>query len=295
MSDRRRVSEETPFFQMEPSRLCEISPLPGVICTTPVKGEVTALGHAVELSEWFGCRFVPRKRRSIHQLLLEEDAMQVIVADTEPRLYHREQPDTPLFFHPGMAMQRTHHLLRGEPDRLISAAQVRHGDTVLDATLGAGSDTLVLAEAVGKTGHVISLEAVPALARLFVWAQRRDFLPYQEVSHLAPRIEVFEVNHVDFLQNLEDDSVDVVYFDPMFQHAITNPSANMDAMRPFTHSGSVTLPAMKEARRVARRCVVVKERPWSGEFERLDLCPDKPRARVAYGVWYKEGDLCHDR
>lgn len=254
-----------------------------LVCTTPWKVTAESLEEAKCLCDWFRCRFVERNDRSIAELLHAERADAVVVAESNPRIYTARSPATGLFFHPGMAMQRIDRMRRGEPDRLVRVMGLRPGDTVVDATLGAGSDTLVLAEAVGVTGRVIALETSIRLAGLFDYARQRGFAPYEGLDALAERIAVVPCDHVEWLRRQTSGSVTCVYFDPMFEQGL-EASPNMKALRPLAYHAGLQDAAMGEARRVAARCVVVKERPGSATFEHFQMVPDKQRAHIAYGV-----------
>ncbi|MBX5437867.1 MAG: hypothetical protein IRZ33_11770, partial [Alicyclobacillaceae bacterium] len=109
---------------------------------------------------------------------------------------------------------------------------------------------------------------------------------YPVLAELFPRIQVIVGDHADVLAAMAADSVDVVVFDPMFRKPPGRPTA-MDPVRVFANPSPLSARAWAEAKRVARRCVVLKERPGSGEFERFGLVPDKPRGRFAFGAWCK--------
>ena len=82
------------------------------------------------------------------------------------------------------------------------------------------------------------------------------------------RIKVVNTDYLDFLRNAEDKSFDVVYFDPMFRHALERSTA-LNPLRDIADHRAVTLEAVAEARRVAKYRVVLKENAKSLEFERL--------------------------
>ena len=88
-----------------------------------------------------------------------------------------------------------------------------------------------------------------------------------------------------YLREQQDDSYDVVYFDPMFRRPL-HESAGMDALRARADMRALTHETVAEARRVARRRVVMKERRESGEFERLGFFEvvGGKYSRVSYGV-----------
>ena len=80
-------------------------------------------------------------------------------------------------------------------------------------------------------------------------------------------------------------SYDAVYFDPMFRRPV-HESEGMNALRVLADARALTAEVIAEARRVARRRVVMKERQGSREFARLgftDLAGGK-YSRIAYGV-----------
>lgn len=259
---------------------------PECVCTTPWNTRVKNQVWLEQVTAWFHGREVARRNRSIAQLMDEEDTSVVVVADVAPKLYHQSNPDRPLFFHPGMAYQRLALLNSGGKERLVTAAQVQPGDTVIDATLGLGADSLVLAHAVGQQGRVIAIEAAFLLAQLFLFEKHNPAGNYPWLSPLFGRIEVRVASHERILAAMPSNSVDVVVFDPMFRRPPDRESS-LDPARQFAIPEPLTERAWREAQRVARRTVVLKERPGSGEFARFLLSPDKPRGRFAYGVWQK--------
>ncbi|MBX5437423.1 MAG: hypothetical protein IRZ33_09435, partial [Alicyclobacillaceae bacterium] len=161
-----------------------------VVATTPWHPGPAARERAALLADWFQCRLVERGRRSVRRLLAEEQAEVAVVADCPPKLYHCLDPDTPLFFHPGLALQRIAQWRSGQPDRLLRAGRVQTGDRVVDGTLGLGADSLVLAAAVGAEGRVVAVESSWCLARLFTFSARTAVQEYPVLAELFPRIQV---------------------------------------------------------------------------------------------------------
>jgi 16S rRNA (guanine1516-N2)-methyltransferase len=258
-----------------------------VICTTPTKDSTQARQRAIAVGEWFDCPFVVRNQRTLQRLFTEEKVGTVIVADRQPKLYSTDDLLHPLFFHPGMAQQRLIRMRKGEADRLVSVSGLSPGDVVVDATFGLGIDSLVLAAAVGVTGKVIGLESSLCLARLFTFAQATVPTPYPMVDPLLNRIQVRIGCHTNVLKEMGDNSVDVVYFDPMFRQAPKSDSG-LDVARPWANPTALDDEAWLHAQRVARRSVVLKERLGSGQFERFGVEPDKRTQKFAFGVWRKE-------
>jgi 16S rRNA (guanine1516-N2)-methyltransferase len=257
------------------------------VCTTPWNVTPEANERMMAFAEWFGCGTVPRNKRSIEQVFTDEGVDVVIVANEEPTLYHKTAPGQPLFFHIGMAGQRIQNMRHGHVDRLVRVAAIQPGDTVVDATMGLGLDTMVLSVAVGAQGRVIAVESSWYLARLLLFGIRHSKTLGEPLRQSFMNIDVICGHHESVLRELEPNSVDVVYFDPMFRRPTQKPSS-MDVGRAWANPEPLSDAAWTEAQRVARRCVVLKERPKSKQFSRFGLQPDKLWMPFAYGVWNKE-------
>ncbi len=174
-----------------------------------------------------------------------------------------------LRFHPGMALLRIKRLMKGELDPLVVAADIRPGESVLDCTLGLAGDALVLAHAIGETGHVLGLEGSPLLAE-FAQKGLPSLLP--PAAAPAQRIEVRAIDHRAFLATAAPRSFDVVYFDPMFRHA-RDAAHGFDVLRALADPRPLDLPTLEAAKRVARRAVVVKDGAPGIDLVRLGLRP----------------------
>lgn len=260
------------------------------VCTTPWKISFATEQRLADLAIWFDCKPIARQNRSVQQVLADEGADALVVADVSPKLYHRCEPDHPLFFHPGMAAQRITRLQQGQSDRLVTVGGIVPGNTVIDATLGLGTDSLVMAHAVGEQGRVAAIEASWLVARLFEFEKHHPGPNYRWVQPLLARIDVVIGNHIEVLTKLPAESADVVVFDPMFRLPPDRPSG-LEPARDFTLPWPLEdAAAWRAAQRVARHAVVLKERPRSGEFERFALTPDKQRSRFAYGAWNQDGN-----
>ena len=185
-----------------------------------------------------------------------------------------------LAFHPSMALIRMINLLRGESDRFLAAADLQAGDTLLDTTLGLGSDALIGAWAVGDKGRVLALERSPLLAAFIQDGLKHfsEIVPrvknkdkeraWAALSQAAGSIEVRRAEHGAYLRNMPSRAVDVVYFDPMFRRTVKK-SGSVLPLHSWAEHKPLASDAVKEACRVARRRVVLKERKDSPEFERL--------------------------
>lgn len=183
-------------------------------------------------------------------------------------------------FTPGMAQVRLKRLDAGQgaQDVVVRLMELRPGDTVLDATLGLAADALVCARAVGVSGRVIGVERSFALWALVSEGLARGGLP--------PRCAPIDVRHGDahqVLRALPGASVDCILFDPMFERPKRSSPA-FELLRRYASHEPLTRDALDEARRVARRWVVVKAGRYGRELRRLGLTAE-PTSRSKPIVW----------
>jgi 16S rRNA (guanine1516-N2)-methyltransferase len=163
-----------------------------------------------------------------------------------------------LRFTPGMARLRIKQLDAGiREDALVRLGELAPADHVLDCTLGLAGDALVAAHAVGPSGRVVGVESSLPLAVLIAEAK-------------LPGIEVVHGEALAHLRALPDRSFDVVLFDPMFGRPGKS-AERFEVLRRFANHGELTPEALEEAKRVARRCVLVKGSRYSQDFKKLGL------------------------
>ena len=75
----------------------------------------------------------------------------------------------------------------------------------------------------------------------------------------------------------------VVYFDPMWQ-APSKASSSFEVLRTLAHSAPLSHAAVAQARRVARRAVVMMDQTGGGECERLGMPVVASGQRKRYGM-----------
>lgn len=186
-----------------------------------------------------------------------------------------------LFFHPNMSLLRMINIIRGEGDRLLQAANIVKGDIFLDATAGLAADALIASWAVGDTGKVLALEASPLIhfivedglkrlkkKKISKTANQIKYEAWNRLIKTSPRIEMIYNDHTNYLASLPDASIDIIYFDPMFRQTVETSPA-LKSLKIWSYPEALSLETIKEACRVARKRIVLKEKKNSGEFERL--------------------------
>lgn len=188
-------------------------------------------------------------------------------------------PHGDLPFSPGLARLRIKRLEQGlRDDVLVRLGELKAGDQVLDCTFGLGADAQVCARAVGPTGSVVALEA-----SLPLWALGACGLSAQGAAPDSCAIEPRHADAAVILPTLPCGSFDCVLFDPMFGRP-KKASPAFDMLRRYANHAPLSLSTLAEARRVARRWVVVKGARYSDDLKRLGLVPE-PTSRFSEVVW----------
>ncbi|KIL39502.1 SAM-dependent methyltransferase [Gordoniibacillus kamchatkensis] len=254
-----------------------------MIVTTSYEPTAELAREAREAAAALGAAYAPRGRSSLSQLLAKHGESELLlVAKGGLQLIRGGEP--PLFFHPSMAMIRLKRLQRGESDPLLAASRLAPGDTVLDCTAGLAADAIVFAYGAGESGSVTALESEPVIALLVASGLASYELGDADLTAALRRVRVLRTDHLAYLREQPARSVDVVYFDPMFRRPI-EASASLSPLRELANASPLAAEAIAEARRVARKTIVLKEQKDSAEFARLGFVKVIPTARkLAYGV-----------
>lgn len=253
------------------------------IVTTTRKQDSTQETFAAELSLKLGGKFIKREDFSLDTLkktydaenilLVKKNSLSIVTADGE------------LFFHPNTAHLRIKNLRCGAGDRLIDALKISDGSTVLDCTLGLGSDAIVESFIAGAAGKVVALEINPLIAEVVSYGLKNFSDDSLHILEAMRRVEVINADCAEFLKTCPNDSFDVVYFDPMFRRPIKK-SSGLNSIRPLADNRPLTLEIIREAYRVAKLRVVMKEHSGSTEFERLGfkVLGGGKYSSIAFGV-----------
>ncbi|MFS0823058.1 class I SAM-dependent methyltransferase [Bacillus sp. 1P02SD] len=232
--------------------------------------------------------FLRRNKQSIHKLQ-EQTEDDILVVGKNRIEIHPRDGDNPLFFHPNSAMFRMKRIIKGEHDPFIQASGLANGNTILDCTLGLGSDSIVASLVVGETGKVVSLEGNKYLYYLLKGGLKSWETVYSVMNEAMARIEVQHVKFERFLASCPTNSFDVVYFDPMFEETIEE-SEGIKGLRNFAIYSTLTPEVIEAAKRVARQKVVLKDHWKSEQFERYGFTVFKRKtAKFHFGVIEIEG------
>ena len=255
---------------------------PAFAITTISRPGPQELANAYCIAAETGYRYVPRARRSLTGIAAAEALAGLMVVERgNLALWVAGRC---LRYHPNMAKLRILALEQGKHDILVDALQLKLGDRVLDCTCGLGADAIVASCKVGVPGRVRTLEASPLLALLV--ERGMAFYMLDDSPDLVPamrRVEVLNIDYADYLRREADNAWDVVYFDPMFTETIAD-AQGLDLVRCLARVGGPSPADLREARRVARRRVVMKDRRPGRALAHLGFAKVEVGRRVCYGV-----------
>ncbi|MCF6093128.1 class I SAM-dependent methyltransferase [Microaerobacter geothermalis] len=226
--------------------------------------------------------YVPRRDRSIRQMMKDYNSEIILVVTEDGLKLYGLHWDQPFFFHPSSAVFRIKRLKHGDNDTMVESCQLQTGDTFLDCTLGLGSDSIVASYVVGEQGKVTGIESERWIAYLVQYGIHHWKDGSQELISAMKRLKVVWSDHLSYLKQLPDHSFDIVYFDPMFRQPVYS-SSGISPLRQLANKEKIDINAINEAKRVAKKRVVIKERKNSGELNRLGFTP-VTKGKVTFGV-----------
>lgn len=260
----------------------------GAVVTTSRRPSEAEELRARRVAKELGAPFLPREESSVagvlqHARKLGWSCDGVLVAGKEALQLFTEAGT--FRYHPGMGVNRIRQLIKGRSDWMVEAMDLRPGDSVLDATLGLGSDLLVASFIVGEEGRAVGLESQPLLAFMVREGMRTYAHERAEVTRALRRIEVVCTPYQRYLASAPSGAFDVVYFDPMFTEPVLE-SQHMVPIRHLANPEPLSEASFREALRVAKRRVVVKDRS-GGPYVRsgwFDAVMGSPKSKIAYCV-----------
>ncbi|MDP1508586.1 class I SAM-dependent methyltransferase [Paenibacillus sp. CMAA1739] len=254
-----------------------------LLVTTGDSPSAEVVERAKLLAAELGVLYAPRRGISVAKLIAAHQVRQALVlVQSGVRLIGLEQ--APMVFHPSMGFIRAKRVLKGEPDPMLTAARLVPGDTVLDCTAGLGTDSLLFSIGTGSSGQVTAVESSFPVYALIKDGMRHYRSGNAEVDRAFSDIDVHFGHHLDYLRSLPNRSVDIIYFDPMFRDPLLDSSA-IGPLRGLANPDALEEESILQAKRVARKTIVLKEKRGSGEFDRLGFrVEQRGTTKTVYGV-----------
>ena len=241
---------------------------------------------AKRIAEEFNSKFVEREKVSIDYLKIHYETDILMIGKNRFEFYPLNTGQ-PFFFHPNSAAFRIKRLINQEHDPFIEATNLKKGKSFLDCTMGLASDSIVASFAVGSEGFVEGLEVNNVIAFLVKTGLKEWETSNSAIDEAMRRISVKHINALDELIHKEDNSIDCVYFDPMFEEEIS--SDGIHPLKKLAHYEELTEEIINHAKRVAKERVVWKDHFRSNRFENFKFEQLKRKsAKFHYGIWLKK-------
>jgi predicted methyltransferase len=238
-----------------------------MIVTTAGRTNKEMIEKAKQIANELRIQYVTRHKSSVEAIQRQWHDDVLVVGKN--RLEIRPMNgDEPLFFHPNSAMFRVKRILRGETEPFLQATKLTKGMSFLDCTLGLASDSIVASLVVGEAGNVTGTEGNRYIAYLVKNGLQHWDSGLEKMNKAMRRIQVIHNDYRTFLASLPDRSFDVVYFDPMFEESILE-SDGIKGIKPFALYTELDEEVIAEAKRVARKRIVLKDHWKSARFERF--------------------------
>lgn len=232
--------------------------------------------RAISISKDLDIPYIKRENLSIENIIKKYTFEYLLVVEKDNIVIKGE--NSTLFWHPNMSELKIKSLKKGNRDPLIEATRLQGGNSILDCTLGLAGDSIVFSYVVGKSGIVVGTEVNKYIAYL----TKKGLENYKGDTN----IKVVNESYKDYLLKQSDGSFDVVYFDPMFSKP-NNKSTTINSFRNFASHELLSKEILKEALRVCRKRVVVKDRQGFNEFEELGINKyygSKRNGSIIYGI-----------
>lgn len=251
--------------------------------TTSHRSSADQMEKALQIAIELGVPFIARNDLSLEQMQKKLKIESILVV-SKLNIFCVSHC-TRFFFHPGLARLRIKDIKDGKTDQMIEAMSLEEGNSVLDCTMGLGTDAIVSSFVAGGRGKVTALEG----SKVISFIVGNGLLNYHElegdIERAMRRIQVIHAYCGEYLCSLPLKSFDVIYFDPMFR-APRKCSPSINAIRPLAITNPLDPEIIGLAEKRAAKRVVIKERRGSPEFKRLgfEKIIGGRYAPVVYGI-----------
>lgn len=215
---------------------------------------------------------IERRKQSLTKLLQTREAI-LLVYDDKLRLVNQDGSE--FVFHPDTAMLR----IKSNHDALwdlLGQNQLK----ILDTTMGLASDSIVMAAA---GNAVTAIESNPVIHFIVSEGLQSYQSENQLLINAMRSIDTYCADNILYMKSLADNSFDVVYCDPMFSDRISE-SRNLDGLRQYANANPLSDDFLREAKRVARKKIIVKAHFRDDVFERFGFKRIvRPNQKFHYG------------
>ncbi|MGX7112326.1 class I SAM-dependent methyltransferase [Gemella cuniculi] len=228
-----------------------------IAITTSVKTNDYFIDYAQKVSKKLALPFIKREKKTIKEILKVYTGLLVIYKN---KISYYEG-DEELFFHPNTATLKIKNF---DNEPLINIIEEKN-QYILDATMGLAGDSTIMS----YHGHnVIALEE-NKIIHLIVSNGLKSYVSENEkITQAMRNIKTICVNNLEYLKHCTENSFDIIYFDPMFSHNISE-SKNLSGLEKLATKSALTAELVKEAKRVAKKKIIIKAHYKDDIFEKF--------------------------
>jgi len=220
------------------------------IFTTSHKPNKEQIQKAYDLSKKYNTNY--RNRRHIRDID-KKNGMFIIEKDLTVKFSNEKSE---FFYHPSISKIRYNNYEQSENDYLIKAIDANQNMTILDLTMGLGSEALFMANYVKK---VVGVEASFPLYLVVKEGLKNYNFKKDWMKKASKKIEIIQNNYKNILKEIESDSFDVVYCDPMFENPQMK-SSPLNSIRQLAVYDKISENDFEHMKRIANKRVVIKAR-----------------------------------
>ncbi|NFT36516.1 protein-L-IsoD [Clostridium botulinum] len=255
-----------------------------IAVTTTREADESLVYKAKGISKDLNISYIKRGNFSIEKTILKDSFDYLLVVERDKTVIKGK--NSILFWHTNMSELKIKSIRQGNKEAIIEATKLEEGNSILDCTLGLAGDSIVFSAVVGENGSVVGTEVNKYIAYLSKSGLENYNNVNDETINCINNITVVNESYEDYLFKQNDNSFDVVYFDPMFKEP-NRKSTSINAFRAFADHRGLTEEILMQALRVCKKRVVIKERQGANDFEKLGIKKyygGKKNGAIIYGV-----------
>jgi hypothetical protein len=237
--------------------------------TTSMKPSETLLEDATQLAAELNVPIFTRRTVTLTRIFEETNAVRLLVVGPDRWTLHDHKANVEYFYHPNMIQVRWQNLDHGDRDLFAEATQLKSGDSILDCTVGFAAEAIIASRLVGASGLIIGLESVAELAAITRNGVASFKMQSKGIQEAMRRVNIVTADYRDYLPKCATSSIDVVYFDPFFPSRMPGSENSVGPLHHFGNASPLCAQSVTEARRVARRRVIIKHPFWAKLPEEL--------------------------
>ena len=254
------------------------------LISTSSKTNAYLIEQAKTVSQLLQMPYVPRKQQSVEDLLTTHHCAGALLITKEGPFFVTKE-GVPHQFHLSMAHLRLLEIDRGNIDHLLRAVGYESVTSVLDCTAGLGSDSAVISYGCPQLTRHTAIEGHPILGYITNYGFRHFQHKESKATEALRRIQLVICNYQDYLEQLEHNTYDVIYIDPMFENPVYE-SPQFLQWRGHLLESKITPEIVDLALEKSKR-LVIKERKGSRLFK--DIPPIEmvggKYSSIAYGIY----------